>query len=669
MKPLPPRGSADGRTGPRRTLADRLVDRWVAAFALWTVVCHGVIFSGGDLHDLLWAVAATAAAGLVFGIWLRRRRSVRAPEPGQILTRSEVAWLAAWAVLAVSATAVLSRADVDDAYYLNMAITTADHPERPLMCCDSLHGRPDLALAPPSSRFRTLEVLTGTLSYLTGIDVIQWHHRVLPPIAALLLVLAWARLYRWLAPGRWLWCLGVTIVTFLTVADTNAWYSNLAFVRLHQGKAVFVSVLVPLILAKGLEMGRNPSRRAWWRLAAVQVAGLGLNATATWLAPTIAILALVAGQRRLDLGGLRAVATGGLTCAYPLAAGLYLRTVMSFVLASSVANKDSYELLANAVSYVLGRGGLMWAAPVMVALAWWASPPGLGRRVAIVFPVGFFLVFFNPWTAHWFASKATGSYVYWRVFWILPLPAYMAMVLTIPLTLRGSIPWAWLRRGITAAVVGAFLFWIPGTWMLSEGNGVTVAPFRLKAGFQREVAEQLVAHVEPGATVLAPVDVAPWVTTFHDHPHPLVVRRQYLRGDLGRGEVLSRWKVARWVSGQEKRPRVFRAFQRSLFKYGVTGVCFRRRIPDYQRTVTFLTVNGYERDFAKWGYEVWTRDTPMTERPKMRRLRHHLEKMRSAERAAEEALESAREDALDAQGVATPETTSQGAPAAGSTAP
>ena len=41
-----------------------------------------------------------------------------------------------------------------------------------------------------------LRYVPKTASRLTGIDVIQWAHRVLPPIAAVLAVLAWASLPR-----------------------------------------------------------------------------------------------------------------------------------------------------------------------------------------------------------------------------------------------------------------------------------------------------------------------------------------------------------------------------------------------------------------------------------------------------------------------------------------
>ena len=61
--------------------------------------------------------------------------------------------------------------------------------------------------------------------------------------------------------------------------------------RLHQGKAVLVTLLVPLVAAYGIELARRPSLASGLRLAAAQIAAVGASATGLWLAPAVAGLA------------------------------------------------------------------------------------------------------------------------------------------------------------------------------------------------------------------------------------------------------------------------------------------------------------------------------------------------------------------------------------------
>ena len=75
--------------------------------------------------------------------------------------------------------------------------------------------------------------------------------------------LAYAKLFRLLTPRWWLWSVGVLIVILVAAGETHRWYGNFAFVRIWQGKAVFLSVALPLIYAYGLRFAVQPTMRGW----------------------------------------------------------------------------------------------------------------------------------------------------------------------------------------------------------------------------------------------------------------------------------------------------------------------------------------------------------------------------------------------------------------------
>ena len=65
---------------------------------------------------------------------------------------------------------------------------------------------------------------------------------------------------------------------------------NLAFVRIWQGKALLVSVLLPYFVYLSLEFFQNPAAKRWRRLFVLLVASTGVSSTALYLMPSLALL-------------------------------------------------------------------------------------------------------------------------------------------------------------------------------------------------------------------------------------------------------------------------------------------------------------------------------------------------------------------------------------------
>lgn len=349
-------------------------------------------------------------------------------------------------------------------------------------------------------------------------------HWVSAGLAAALAILALARLARWLTPGQWLWTVAGTLCVLVAVGDEHRWYGNFAFVRMWQGKGIFLFVFLPLIHAYAIELALRPSRAGWLRLFAAQVAALGCTSSALWAGPASALVA-AAAMLRPDRRALAVLGMVLLSSAYVVGAGVAMRQVLADTdtgwvtqLAPEVEREArERKVLARdapgadleiAFSLVLGRSHVRTAALVGLLAAWALCPPGLARRYAVVVPLGVGFVLLDPYMSRLVSANVTGP-SYWRALWILPVPLLLGLVLTAPLRV-GRLPGPVRRAGAVLACA-AFAWAVPATGGLSRDNGVEFAWPRLKVPEETyRWAALLTARAGPGAVVVAPGEVGAW---------------------------------------------------------------------------------------------------------------------------------------------------------------
>lgn len=668
-------GDAPAPSGAAPTLDERACDVACAGFALWTLCCHAVVAAGGGLHQLLATAAVAAGLALPTWLWARRRARSQptGPEaPDGAATRARagriaaglapplvLAALALWppverplalwwagALLLVAAAIVTApqspaagaprrdrasaaalwvlaagcaavalvchRPDIDDAFYVNVAVTAADHPARALLRSDAVHGLHELPLHQPAYRLHSYELANGALSYLTGVPAIYVFHCFSAAAVALFVPLAHARLFRLLTPRHWPWAVAALLFVLLAAGETHRWYGNFALVRSWQGKAAFLFVFMPLVYAAAIRFALRPTPRAWLLLAAAQIAALGSSSTALWTAPAGAGVAM-ASALRPDRSGLRRLALGATASVYLLGAGWGLRETLQAYSAPLFEEHARGEPLALALVSALGDHRLLFVALACALGGWALCPRGLARRFAVAFPLAVWCLLLNPYWDGWVGANLTGP-SYWRAMWSLPLPALMALVLIVPL--RASARRPALARAAVLALAAAFAAWVPSYAALSRSNpgagqvGIRFGPPALKVPpLPYAWAARLNASVEPGDAVVAPLAVSRWIPTFHHHANALVVRPAYLfryRELLGEDELSRRDRMTRYTAGLLEGPDAHRVFRRGLEQFDVKGVCLR--IGDHSRRArAILRDQGFRRTLQQGDYELWVR--------------------------------------------------------------
>ena len=577
----------------------------VFAFALWTITTHVVVLARGNLFDLLLGFVLLAAIGAILS---RRRRGDRpAMEASPLPDRRQSALFWLTATVVVILTLIAHRPDLDDTLYLNLAVSAADAPAEPIRQLDRQHAIARDIPIKRSSRLSSLGMLAAAISWLTGIPVIALFHLVLPPLAALLVLLANRELFRILIPRHWAFGVLAVVVFLIADGETHRSYGNFSFVRLHQGKAVMVSAFVPLVIAYAMELARRPTSRGWWRLAAVQIAAIGFSSSALIVAPVAAALGAVAGVFQApSTGRLKTLAFSLLSSGYVLAMATWARwPLLTSALSSggdaipepSVALREHLDL-----AWGDGRSTIVYAIVLVTAWIWCRTP--LARRLCLVFPILVGLLFLNPWLAGGIAKYTIPEAVYWRVVWLLPLPAMAALTVVAPLTLRRFRDKPRIGYGLFFLLL-AILPTLSQRSIFSRENGVEMRRPGLKAPAELEVSRRVADLVTGRPTVLAPEAVSAWLPTLHHHPYPLVSRFFYVNRSRFGDELEGRLALKRYISGRSAKPLTSRRLHEGLERYRVACVVLERSHRWREEIVEALAAADFERIDILLDHEIW----------------------------------------------------------------
>lgn len=597
-------------TSSLRWLPISLVDAFVGVLALWQVLALGCVY-GRLSFDTLCLIAPLALAGLALPFVTRPWDEARPgadplPVPWALLGPTLLVALVAAAasalgtattavlafallplllaqvaphlrpedtaaneldarvvdVLAVGLTAVaavlltswLRRPDVDDAYYVTAVLGHLEHPRLAVLSFDTVHGDPSVPIQQLIHRPQTYEVLVALLARALGLDGRTAYWLLAPALWAAATPLAHWALAKALAP-RLAW-LATPLASLVLVVwgEGMRTYGQFAFGRLYQGKAVFATVLAPLLLYATFRFVTAPSRRTWLRLLAAQLAATTFTSTALVVAPLAVGLALLAGlgldRRRI------AVALAGLATCLPVLGVLGLVWV-ELRLAGGLVSEGKEEEAIGALGRHRAELALLLLALGPLALraraegAVWLARYAIGVVVVVLSGLGPSLL-----------GGSAAALMSLRAFWAVPMGPLvgLAVAASLAAVVRGV-----LRRRPGAFAVGllgtslAAAFVVAGPWATGR-MGVGRGFLEYKVLHQEDrVADAVFAVARPWDTVLAPPLVAQHVVMRPRRPRVVGVWYRYvdnLARWWGEAESERRNLLIAWVRGHGDEPPV-----------------------------------------------------------------------------------------------------------------
>lgn len=547
------------------------------------------LLSAGMPYQVFWWGALLA----MFAAWIWHLRA--APLESHAASASAPPWWVVPAVALAAAAVVLvaHRPAADDAFYLSIPATLLRFPQQPVLLHDTLYRLQDSPMLLPFYRLANHDVLVAVVSRITGIDhlVVAW--LVLPPLFAALCVFAWAYLLRRIVPARWAIVLPILFGCVLLLGEAPHAYGNFAFVRMHHGKAILATCMVPMIAGAALDYGRHGGLRHWLLLFAAQIAALGLAASALFVAPAAAALGLAGGwapgivrSRRFLLGLLPA--------AYLLGAAWLVGT----------GTHGAHALAAPApqpmpgVQRILVEAWGPWSTRLLLVslLAAWAFVRDPVR--ARYFSAGAFfllLVALNPYTTPFVAAVSVGAKTYWRLAWALPLPFFLAVVVdgVVARAIPGK-PKAVATSACAALAMGMVMLAARAGTLLCANSVTLGLPSLNVPPLEFAVARKVASEVPEGATVLAPEAVSTWLPVFIVHPRLAGVRQMYLSLAFAPAETAQRSNMMRYVSGLYRPPAADRWFAESVRRHRLSAVVFARSAPWAGEIESLLREQGWQ---------------------------------------------------------------------------
>jgi len=473
----------------------------------------------------------------------RRGQKVEAApvETENLDSRFHVGALLGMCLLAALLTSGSRLPNADDSYYLNIANAALEFPDVAPQSFDALHrsGLPPVeqALHLP----QVYEILLALLASISGASVQVLYYNTLPPFWAILAILAnWLILRHFLRPREAIW--GTVIFVFILAfwGDGIRTFGNFSFVRLFQGKAVYISVVLPLIVLAAIRHLEKPGLATWANLALSQCAAAGLTTSGVVVAPIAAVLALFAGGCS-DSRSVRTIFTG-VSGSIPLviiSAAMYFRMAPFLAAVSIDGISLRYETMLGSDRTPLVLLALTLL-PVLAALSGVKSAGWIRNYVWLAV-----LTIFMP--AVWLmAAVVLGNIYSWRLFWAVPVPFLLSLAGGIAISKRHY--WA---TGILAAWAMAFAFVGPASVSsaLFSVNNIGL-PKVIDAPFA--VAKETISLARLDAPALAPEAVAVYITCFPGSP-PLIGVRDLLlnrlQGFIPADQLAARFALFRYAEG------------------------------------------------------------------------------------------------------------------------
>jgi hypothetical protein len=419
---------------------------------------------------------------------------------------------------------------------------------------------------PPASSW---EALLGTVGRVTTVSVPHIVYIAVPPVAAVLAVLATWRLLRdWRVPRVWL-ALSVAFAFLVLGAVTMRAFALFALTRLWQGKALLVTVLVPLLFALAHEYAERPTRRALALLACAGVAAVGLSTTAIFVVPVIA-LGCFAPVALRSLG----VALRGFTAtaAYPLAVG-----VLSLAMGGRAPDKaySVHDLQPQNLLHLLLGANLTTVLAVAAILA---APVLLPQARAGAMVAGTALVaglLLAPRVSEaLFAHIGLGRELS-RLIWAVPVAALIGALATTVAADRGRV----LRYVPAVAAIAVLVLAGRPVWSHAVGTDVTRHPGLKRWPGTVAQSREIMALTRPGDVVLAPRPVSETLLVMSGDVTTVGTRPMYVRplydvaGARARARLWLMYLVGPDPSPQHGRARYVREIRWALRVVGVDLAC------------------------------------------------------------------------------------------------
>mgnify|MGYP003575187315 CR=1 FL=1 len=421
---------------------------------------------------------------------------------------------------------LISRSDLDDAFYAAVAAFASSNPTDAFKMGDPMLGEVGLPLTFPSYRFASFELLSGAGGYLFSVPAIDFYYIYLLPIWVVMSIMANFLLAKEYIPRYWLFTGCLTFVLVLLLGEMHRSPANFSFFRIFQGKAVFLSVLIPSIfyLTARFFSGKGTTADLFL-LGCCQLASIGLTNFGMLMAPIAGFSALVSNALLVKYEAHKKIIFAFLVLLIPLP---YL-TIVAFESQFGEAVRSEVQFSSDIWLNVFGShqqylvGILLLLGPVL------AKDYVTKARLAIP-PLFLFAILLNPFLSEFISKYITTPPVYWRVTWSFPILFFAAVSLCMLIIELFDRRFNFLVKALLfLTILLAVIHALPFNTLRKENIGpfIGFAQWKIPPGHIK-ASKLTIKNVTDDGRILAPDEIAGVISRFENHPRLISTRVMYL---------------------------------------------------------------------------------------------------------------------------------------------
>lgn len=508
-------------------------------------------------------------------------------------------------VVSILTAYAVSRSDLDDSFYVAVAAYSSANPTNALLSGDPMLGETDIPLIFPSYYFSSFELLSGALAYLFQVPAMDLYYIYLLPVWVVAAVLVTFLLTRQMIPNHWLFAGIIALLLTLLLGEMHRSPANFAFVRIFQGKAVFLSVIVPAIFYfTARYFSHRGTRTDLWLLACCQLASIGASNFGMLMGPIAGLGALASNLPLVATRGIRTASAALAVISIPLP---YLIAVALQTNVSALVGFGS-ESPARVWTSVFGANQqylvsiLMLVGPILArdTLSRWRM------TIPALLLIG---VYLNPGLGELISQYITTPPVYWRVVWSFPITilcSISACMLVVEVTDKSRFTFPTAVLAAVVLVLAAFS--LSHHTLRSENIGADggFATWKIPLP-DLVVAETAMRFSEAGGTLLAPDEIAGVISRFEHRPALVSTRGLYLhliKPLVSEEEYFPRKTLYDFVTGQLSMKD--EEVRRAIKVLNVSTIVVRNG-PEVQEVFNLLTSDGFVLRAKVYDYSIWAK--------------------------------------------------------------
>ncbi|HEX8873848.1 MAG TPA: DUF6077 domain-containing protein [Nitrosospira sp.] len=363
-----------------------------------------------------------------------------------------------------------------------------------------------------------------------------------------------------------------TIAVILLLGETPRTPGTWSFPNIYIGKVFFISTGIPLFAAATINFFRTSSRLDWVFMFAVTTALVGTTTSSMALLPALAAIlviayATVSGDVRIFIKNTLAYASSLSYLILYILTTLMVMNLHASVGANSPVNEGFPVTFWGHAAFFLEKSGP--ATPLALAgstLTVILMTSGIVRKFILAWIVATVVLFLNPVVAPFVIKYLTTPNIYWRLFYLYPLPLLLGLTGAKLYELTGRF-----SRPVRSALISGTVLIL----VISHFVPFTTSVLYLRTEFGwprykmpptiRQHAEEVIAVAPPGP-MLAPLPLGGVITMLSaDYPQMRVFNEPERLWFAERGmdsEIDKRICASEFVNGDK--PDCLSAFRAML---------------------------------------------------------------------------------------------------------